>query len=158
MKLPYILPKSKLEWILWIVLLLILFGAFFGFDYLDGDSSYTSESSTSEFDPRDLFKGWSFEDVVSGEEPEEPVKPSPAPSTPLVDFNRFNWAPWASAWALISLIGFFLYVKGIYLIHDHAERNGRNRVRWTTASVVFSPFLAGLIYLLTWPEKRRRGA
>ncbi len=67
------------------MLLLILFGAFFGFDYLDGDSSYTSESS---FDPGDLFRRWSelTEDVVSGEKPEEPGKPSPASSTPLEYF------------------------------------------------------------------------
>ncbi|MBA7481874.1 hypothetical protein ES707_17352 [subsurface metagenome] len=150
-KLPSPIPKSKLEWVLWIVLLLILFGAFFGFDYFDGYSSYASEPSSSYYTPRryaleDLFK--------DSEKPTEPVEPSPTPSTPLVDFNRFNWAPWASAWTLIGLIGFFLYVKGIYLIHNHAEHNGRNTVRWTTASILFSPIVAALIYLLTYPEKK----
>lgn len=66
--------------------------------------------------------------------------------------THFTWAPWAS----IGLIIFSLYVGGIYLIYNHARQNERNVIRWITASIVFSPLIAGIAYLLTWPERKTK--
>ena len=123
--------------ILWIVLLMIICGVFFGVDYIDASSvrewrESPSHKKLEEFTVEDFF--------------------APREGTFHV-ITPFTWAPWAS----IGIVIFGVYVMGIYSIHSHATHNGRNVVRWITASMVFSPLLAGLVYLLTWPEKRRGG-
>jgi len=53
----------------------------------------------------------------------------------------------------IFAIGF--YVAVIDVIYLHAKRQRRNVVRWITAFIVFSPLLAGIAYLLTWPKSQQ---
>lgn len=61
----------------------------------------------------------------------------------------FDWAQEATI--LVSIIGFNIATADI--LRYYVERHGRNTVSWTTAIVLFSPFFAGILYLLTWPRK-----
>lgn len=113
--------------ILWIVLTLILCGIFFVIDYFD-------PSNVGEWTDHPLFS------LFSGAEKTYHV------------ITPFNWAPETSI-VIASIVVFYLYIFTTRIIYRHAKPNRRNVVRWTTASIVFSPLLAGLIYLLTWPQK-----
>ncbi len=117
--------------ILWIVLTSILCGIFFVIDYFD-------PSNIGEW--RDPL----FSFLWGGERTYHVITP-------------FAWAPEASI-VVAGIVVFYLYIFTTRVIYRHAKRNGRNVVRWTTASIMFSPFVTALIYLLTWPEKKRRGA
>ncbi len=66
------------------------------------------------------------------------------------DTILYTWAPEVST----ILVASCLYVVLSCTIHQHAQRNGRNVIRWTTASLVFTPLLAGIAYLLTWPGRK----
>ena len=57
-------------------------------------------------------------------------------------------------WTYPALIGAIaLYITLVYVVYDHAKRHHRRAVAWTTAFIVFTPILAGLVYLLTWPKE-----
>lgn len=61
---------------------------------------------------------------------------------------------WASILSLIiAIIGFNIASADIlkHLINKH----GRNVIAWTTSIIVFTPFLATIAYLLTWPKNHR---
>lgn len=63
------------------------------------------------------------------------------------------WAPFASLFAGVVAGIYIFYILAPYAVYHHAKQKGRNAVRWTTAFVVFTPLLAGIAYLLTWPKK-----
>jgi hypothetical protein len=57
-------------------------------------------------------------------------------------------------WIVLSLIGATgLYFTLAYVVYNHARKHNRRAVAWATAFVVFTPILAGLAYLLTWPKE-----
>jgi len=64
--------------------------------------------------------------------------------------NPVEWAP--VVWAIIAAL--IVYIVGCWIIYQHAKRYRGNAVRWATASVVFSPVLAGIAYGLTWPKSQ----
>jgi hypothetical protein len=61
---------------------------------------------------------------------------------------RYTWA--FSLSLCVGLTG--LYMAGALFIAGLAERQHRNLVAWTTAAIVFTPVLASIAYLLTWPQ------
>ena len=63
-------------------------------------------------------------------------------------YSPYTWAPIVTI--VIGIIGF--YIAGADIIYYDAKRRARNVVAWTTASIVFSPCLAAIAYLLTWPK------
>lgn len=57
-------------------------------------------------------------------------------------------------WIVLSLIGAIgLYFTLAYAVYNHAKKHDRRAVAWATAFIVFTPILAGLAYLLTWPKE-----
>ncbi len=64
-------------------------------------------------------------------------------------YSDITWAPGATA------VLFFNMVSAAF-IRPYVKRHGRNVVRWITAFVVFTPVLAGIAYLLTWPKNQRQ--
>lgn len=126
MKCPKLTPRNKLELILWIVLPCLLCGIFFAVDYVDGTSGYHR-----------YYIGWLW------------------PSWHHEVTTPFAWAPIASV-CVASIAAFWgLYVVLPYIVYHNAMRNGRNAVRWTTAFIIFTPLLAGIVYLLTWPNRKQ---
>ena len=61
------------------------------------------------------------------------------------------WAPMASV--IVAIIGF--YWASIDAAYRHMKRSGRNVVRWMSAFILFTPVLAGIAYLLTWPKGQK---
>ena len=55
------------------------------------------------------------------------------------------WAPEVSALVAILAGIYIFYILAPYAVYDHAKRHGRNAVRWTTAFVVFTPFVSCLV-------------
>jgi len=69
--------------------------------------------------------------------------------------DLMTWAPFACT-LVACLAGFYIfYILAPYAVYHHSKRHGRNTVRWTTAFVVFTPVLAGVAYLLTWPKEKK---
>ena len=75
-------------------------------------------------------------------------------------------APWTyhrglspkPSWAVepsifVTILGFNLATTDV--LRHYVRQHGRNVVSWTTASLVFTPILAGVVYLLTWPKDRQ---
>ena len=57
-------------------------------------------------------------------------------------------------WIVLSLIGAIgLYFTLAYVVYNNARKHNRRAVAWATAFIVFTPILAGLAYLLTWPKE-----
>jgi len=57
-------------------------------------------------------------------------------------------------WRVISsIVGSALYFTVAYVVYNHARKHHRRAVAWATAFIVFTPILAGLVYLLTWPKE-----
>jgi hypothetical protein len=65
------------------------------------------------------------------------------------------WADDATAVTVILAVFYIFYIVIPHIVYDNAKRHGRNAVRWTTAFVVFTPVLAGIAYLLTWPKSKQ---
>jgi hypothetical protein len=65
------------------------------------------------------------------------------------------WADDAIAVTVILAAVYIFYLVIPLIVYDDAKRHGRNPVRWTTAFVVFTPLLAGIAYLLTWPKSKQ---
>jgi len=62
--------------------------------------------------------------------------------------------PGIGNWIVLSLIGAIgLYFTLVYAVYNHARKHNRRAVAWATAFIVFTPILAGLLYLLTWPKE-----
>jgi hypothetical protein len=76
-----------------------------------------------------------------------------SPGKPIT--TPLAWAPQVST--LIASLGgiYIFYILAPYAVYHNAKRHGRNAVRWTTAFVVFTPVLAGIAYLLTWPKSQQ---
>jgi len=55
--------------------------------------------------------------------------------------------------AILFIILGVLYIVGCCILYRHAKMHDRNAVRWTVASIVFSPILVWIAYGLTWPKK-----
>ena len=53
-----------------------------------------------------------------------------------------------------TVVIFFNMVSAAF-IRPYVKRHGRNGTAWTTAIVVFTPILAGIAYLLTWPKSQQ---
>ena len=62
-----------------------------------------------------------------------------------------DWSPKVS----IGLVSLYVYVYIAYLFGNFAKRQGRNPVRWITASIVLTPPLAIIAYLLTWTDTKQ---
>ncbi|MFC2043905.1 hypothetical protein ACFLT8_01680 [Chloroflexota bacterium] len=80
------------------------------------------------------------------------LPPPKAPQLPpehIIEYERLTWAIGLSACAIIlgATLGF--YVAGVIFIVQLAEYHKRNVVTWTTASILFTPVLAIIAYLLT---------
>ena len=60
-------------------------------------------------------------------------------------------AGWLAVFVLI--LGFNLATTDV--LRHYVRQHGRNVVSWTTASIVFTPILAGIVYLLTWPKGKK---
>ena len=61
---------------------------------------------------------------------------------------------WAVGLSIFTtILGFNLATTEV-LIH-YVRQHERNLVSWATASLVFTPILAGVVYLLTWPKDRK---
>ena len=54
---------------------------------------------------------------------------------------------------LCIIVGIALYLTLPYEVYKHAKKKNRRAVMWATAFVVFTPILAGLVYLFTWPKE-----
>ena len=62
--------------------------------------------------------------------------------------------PPLSFWMYMCIIvGIVLYLTLPYEVYKHAKKEKRRAVMWTTAFIVFTPILAGLAYLFTWPKE-----
>jgi len=72
------------------------------------------------------------------------------------EIRPIAWAPVATIIVASSLVFYFLYIVIPQIVYGNAKSHGRNAVRWTTAFVVFTPFLAGIAYLLTWPKGKNK--
>lgn len=53
----------------------------------------------------------------------------------------------------VIILGFNLATTDV--LRHYVRQHGRNVVSWTTASIAFTPILAGIVYLLTWPKGRK---
>ena len=53
----------------------------------------------------------------------------------------------------IIIIGFNLATTDV--LRHYVRQHDRNVIPWTTASLVFTPILAGIVYLLTWPKDKK---
>ena len=79
----------------------------------------------------------------------------------LVMVYRVSFGEWLgleipelSGWMFLCIIGgIALYLTLPYEVYKHAKKQKRRAVMWTTAFIVFTPILAGLAYLLTWPKE-----
>lgn len=69
---------------------------------------------------------------------------------PIID-SPFNWLPKLAI--AITIILFNLASADI--IRYYIEHHKRNTVAWTTAIIVFSPFLTSIAYFITWPKNQR---
>ena len=62
--------------------------------------------------------------------------------------------PASLMWIIYSAIaGIGLYFTLAYVVYNHAKKHHRRAVAWATAFIVFTPFIAGLLYLLSWPKE-----
>lgn len=73
------------------------------------------------------------------------------------DIRRFN-EPDSLNWGqvlsiVITILLFNLFAADIlrHFIKEHA----RNVVAWTTAIIVFTPFISAIFYFLTWPKNQK---
>jgi len=79
----------------------------------------------------------------------------------LINMYRVSIGEWLgleipelSNWMVICIIvGIGLYSTLPYAVYNHAKKHNRRAVSWAAACIVFTPILAGLTYLLTWPKK-----
>ena len=76
----------------------------------------------------------------------------------LVRYVRDGGRDWTGGWAaglsiFTTILGFNLATTEV-LIH-YVRQHERNVVSWTTASLVFTPILSSVVYLLTWPKARK---
>lgn len=76
----------------------------------------------------------------------------------LVRYVRDGNMGWTGGWAaglsiFITILGFNLATTDV--LRHYVRQHGRNVVSWTTASIVFTPILAGVVYLLTWPKDKK---
>jgi hypothetical protein len=83
------------------------------------------------------------------------------PGIPLLEtwdkYPIYSPLAWAPPLSVITgfLVGFYIfYFVAPYTVYHNAKKVGRNAVRWTTAFVIFTPVLAGIAYLLTWPRSK----
>ena len=61
---------------------------------------------------------------------------------------------WAAGLSIfVTIIGFNLATADI--LRHYIRQHGRNVISWTTAIIVFTPILAGIVYLLTWPKNQK---
>ena len=75
-----------------------------------------------------------------------------------VRHSRYGSPGWTGGWAtglsiFTTILGFNLATTEV-LIH-YVRQHERNLVSWATASLVFTPILAGIVYLLTWPKDKK---
>ena len=63
-------------------------------------------------------------------------------------FEDIVWAPGLSLFVTIVIFN----LLSADILRRYIKHHGRNVVSWITAIIVFSPFLAGIAYLLTWPN------
>ena len=62
--------------------------------------------------------------------------------------------PGLFTWIIIAILaGVGVYFTFAYVVYNHAKKHNRRAVAWATAFIAFSPILAGLLYLLTWPKR-----
>ena len=60
---------------------------------------------------------------------------------------------WFVALAIVVSVILFNVFSADILRH-YIKQHSRNVIAWTTAVIVFTPFLTGIAYLLTWPKDK----
>ena len=65
---------------------------------------------------------------------------------------------WTSGWAaglsvFVTILGFNLATTDV--LRHYVRQHKRNVVSWTTSSLVFTPILTTIVYLLTWPKNKK---
>jgi hypothetical protein len=71
-------------------------------------------------------------------------------------WSRNNHPYSATLWSLLFVVvsvGYYIAIADS--IYRHALRHNRRAVGWFTAFLIFTPLLAGIAYLLTWPRSKR---
>ncbi len=54
---------------------------------------------------------------------------------------------------LVAIACVGMYFTLAYVVYNHAKKRNRRAIAWATAFIVFTPILAGLLYLLSWPKE-----
>jgi len=78
----------------------------------------------------------------------------------LEDVTDTGYSRWRDSGGWAAQLSIFVTILGFNLATTHVLRHyvrhhERNVVSWTTASIVFTPILAGIVYLLTWPRGKK---
>lgn len=68
----------------------------------------------------------------------------------IIPGNPLEWAPLVWGFTAAGILAVMLYMFCCWTIYHHAKLHNRNAVRWTTASIVFTPVLAWIAYGLSW--------
>ena len=118
-----------------ILIVALLCVIFFVIDLVDGTTSTYWYHS---YDPTIHYPGY-------------PPEWLPSRESPVVVHTPIYWAPVAS----IISAGLIFYIVAIQAVIGNARRYGRNAIRWATAFAIFTPILAGIVYLLTWPKSQK---
>jgi hypothetical protein len=163
---------ALLDWPLRILLITaVLIGFFFLIDFVDNTygspiygitteewQKYDQEQQKYHQDYQSYIeedKEWHdtyFVTLIGQPKPKEPSPPL-KPQLPLEHFIGYERLTWAFMFSLYTGIA-SLYVVGVFFVIQLTKRHERNTVAWITACVLFSPLLAGIAYLLTWPKGR----
>lgn len=122
--------KTMRRIVLSILVAILLCIIFFAIDLFDGITS-----TYKYYKPYEPSSGWPLE-------------------VDRTEIRPIAWAPGAVGIVAGALVFYFLYIVVPQIVYGNAKSYGRNAVRWTTAFVVFTPFLAGIAYLLTWPKNK----
>jgi hypothetical protein len=70
---------------------------------------------------------------------------------PFGYYSPITWAPVAVI--VIVIVGFNIASADIMRLYT--KRHGRNTIAWVTATIIFTPILAGIFYFLTWPKEQK---
>lgn len=62
------------------------------------------------------------------------------------------WTNWSIL--IISILG--LNIAGANIVYNHAKSHNRNACAWLVGFILFTPILAGIAYLVTWPVPLKR--
>lgn len=142
--------RNKRELMLFSLLVLILCGTFFAIEDLPAIDYFFTPALPEIPNPGLEVDYQEIQDILEAKERRARILEIRIQKRQRLDELDFRWAPQAS----IGIVALAVYTGGTSVVYRHAKRNGRNVVRCVTASLLFSPILTGIVYLLTWPEGR----